>query len=92
MEKDSQVVQQIYGNYYALLKMFNKPYNEEELIKEAIKIEPTDSIIFNRLTVLDYKKGNINNILEKYLECYLLVFEGNKVINTVQYNNKICHH
>ena len=74
--------------YYALLKMFNKPYNEEELIRESIKIEPTDSIIFHGLTVFDYKKGLYKKYIGEYLEFYLLVFEGNRVINTVKYNKK----
>lgn len=74
--------------YYALLRMFNKPYDEQELIRHCIKIEPTDSTIFDGLTIFDYKKGLYKQYIGKYLQFYLLVFEGKRIINTVDYNKK----
>lgn len=74
--------------YSALLRMFNKKYNEKELIEECIKIEPTDSILFDKITVFDYKKGNYKETLGEYLKFYLLVFEGEGTVETVEFNNR----
>ncbi|PJI07004.1 MULTISPECIES: kinase [Clostridium] len=74
--------------YYALLKMFNKKFNEKELIEECIKIEPTDSILFDKITVFDYKGGTYKETLGEYLKFYLLVFEGKGTVETVEFNNK----
>ena len=68
--------------------MFNKKYNEKELIEECIKIEPTDSILFDKITVFDYKKGNYKETLGEYLKFYLLVFEGEGTVETVEFNNR----
>jgi L-threonine kinase len=76
------------GVYYALLKLFNKSFIEEELVKECIKIEPTDSIIFNEFTAFDYKEGLLINNIGRYFEFHILVFEGNRNINTVRFNNE----
>ena len=76
------------GVYYALLKLFNRSFSEEELVKECIKIEPTDSIIFNEFTAFDYKEGLLINNIGKYFEFHLLVFEGTRKINTVWFNNE----
>ncbi len=76
------------GVYYALLKLFNKSFIEEELVKECIKIEPTDSIIFNEFTAFDYKEGLLINNIGRYFEFHILVFEGTRNINTVRFNNE----
>ncbi len=75
--------------YYSMLKLFNKKFNEEELIKGCLKIEPTDSIIFKKMTVFDYKKGSFYKEIGEYIEFHLLVFEGENVIDTVEFNKKI---
>jgi Protein involved in propanediol utilization, and related proteins (includes coumermycin biosynthetic protein), possible kinase len=74
--------------YYCLLKLFNKEFNEEELIEQCIKIEPTDSIIFKKMTLFDYKKGLYKKTMGDYLNYNILAFEGNKVVDTVEFNNK----
>ncbi|QGU94429.1 kinase [Clostridium bovifaecis] len=74
--------------YCSLLKMFNKDFNEEELVKECIKIEPTDSIIFREMTLFDYKKGLYKEKIGEYFSYNILVFEGKKGISTVEFNNK----
>lgn len=76
------------ATYYALLKLFNKSFNEEELIKACIQVEPTDSIIFNSMTIFDYKEGVFKESIGEYIKFYLLVFEGNKIVDTVEFNNK----
>ena len=74
--------------YYCLLKLFNREFNEEELMEQCIKIEPTDSIIFKEMTLFDYKKGVFKQSMGKYLNYNILAFEGNKVVDTVEFNNK----
>lgn len=74
--------------YYCLLKLFNREFNQEELIEQSIKIEPTDSIIFKEMTLFDYKKGLFKQPMGKYLKYNILAFEGNKVVDTVEFNNK----
>lgn len=75
--------------YYALLKLFRKEFNQRELIDECIRIEPTDSIIFNRATLFEYKNGKYYETVGDYLEFYILVFEGSRVIDTLEFNNRI---
>jgi len=74
--------------YYSLLKLFNKEFNEKELVDNCIRIEPTDSIIFKELTIFDYKMGQYSEKLGKYIEFYILVFEGKNIVNTVEFNYK----
>lgn len=74
--------------YHSLIKLFNKPFNKQELARHCIGIEPTDSIIFKELCIFDYKNGMYTEDLGKYLEFDILVFEGNKTINTIEFNNK----
>lgn len=76
------------GVYYCLLKMFNKEFNETELMEQCIKIEPTDSIIFKDMTLFDYKKGLYRRKMGKYIEYNILAFEGNGVVDTVEFNSK----
>lgn len=74
--------------YHSLIKLFNKPFNKQELARNCIAIEPTDSIIFKELCIFDYKNGVSTEELGNYLEFDILVFEGNKTINTIEFNNK----
>lgn len=74
--------------YYALLKFFNRSFDEDELIRECIKIEPTDSIIFDKITIFDYRKGTFKQAIGEYIKFYLLVFEGRKIIDTIEFNSK----
>lgn len=76
------------GVYYCLLKLFNRQFNEEELVKQCIKIEPTDSIIFKKMTLFDYKNGLYKKTIGDYLNYNILAFEGNKIVDTVEFNNK----
>ncbi|MCY6372162.1 kinase [Clostridium ganghwense] len=77
------------GTYYSLIKLFNREFDEDELVRECIKIEPTDSIIFNKMTIFDYKNGTFKECIGDYLEFYLLVFEGQNIVNTVEFNKKV---
>lgn len=75
------------GVYHCLLKMFNKQFNEQELIEECIKIEPTDSIVFNQMTLFDYKNGAYKEKIGSYFQYDILAFEGEKVVDTVEFNS-----
>ncbi|MBU5590567.1 kinase [Clostridium sp. MSJ-4] len=74
--------------YNCLLKCFNRDFSVEELIKLAIAIEPTDSIVFEKATLFQYKKGDFLLELGNYMELYIMVYEGKKSINTVQFNEQ----
>lgn len=74
--------------YNALLKLFNRKFNQEELVRECLRIEPTDSIIFERMTLFDYKGGTFKKAIGKYMEFYVLIFEGRNKINTIEFNKK----
>lgn len=74
--------------YYCLLKMFDKKFNEEELKNNCINVEPTDSIIFDKMTLFDYKMGSIVNKLGGYFEYNILAFEGRNTVDTIEFNNK----
>lgn len=74
--------------YHSMLKLFNKKYNEEELIRECIRIEPTDSIVFKKATIFDYKDGKFYKEIGEYLEFHMIVFEGRNVVDTIEFNKK----
>lgn len=76
------------ATYKCLTKLFEKNYSIEELQKHCLTIEPTDSIIFNEFTLFDYKKGSFKEKLGSYIKFYILVFEGSRIINTLDFNNK----
>lgn len=74
------------ATYKALLKLTEREFNEDELIKNCLIIEPTDSIVFDKATIFDYKKGEVKEEIGDYLKFYVLCFVGEKVIDTVEYN------
>ncbi|MBC2582195.1 kinase [Clostridium sp. DJ247] len=74
------------GLYHCLIKMFKRQFNEDELIEQCINIEPTDSIIFDKMTLFNYKDGLYKETLGDYFNYNILAFEGNKVIDTVKFN------
>ncbi|MCJ7690695.1 MAG: kinase [Clostridiaceae bacterium] len=75
--------------YLSLLKLFKREYDEQELINHTVNIEPTDSIIFPEMTLFDYKKGDFKESLGAYIEFNVLVFEGEKTIDTVGFNKNV---
>jgi L-threonine kinase len=74
--------------YNALLKLFIRQFNQRELIEECIAIEPTDSILFKEMTLFDYKHGNFYETLGNYPKFNILVFEGENIVNTIEFNNR----
>lgn len=75
--------------YNGLLRLTDRKFNQEELIKHCLKIEPTDSIIFDKATIFDYKEGKIIEKIGKYFKFYVLCFIGENVVDTVEYNSKV---
>jgi L-threonine kinase len=75
------------GTYYSLAKLLNVKPDREELLRECIRIEPTDSILFDKMTLLDYKEGNLFIEMGEYMEFHILVFEGKRVVDTIGFNN-----
>ncbi|WP_039657935.1 kinase [Clostridium tyrobutyricum] len=75
--------------YGCLLKMFNKNYNEEELLNECIKIEPTDSIMFDNMTLFDYKYGLYRENFGDYIKFNILAFEGRSAVDTLEFNTRV---
>ena len=74
--------------YHSLLKLFDREYDENELIQECIRIEPTDSIIFNEMTLFDYKHGIYREAVGDYMEFHILVFEGQNIVDTLEFNKR----
>jgi L-threonine kinase len=73
--------------YNCLIEMFNRKYDENELTEQCIAIEPTDSIIFEKMTLFDYKTGKYKESIGDYFKFNILAFEGEKVIDTIDFNN-----
>ncbi|GIW48642.1 MAG: kinase [Caloramator sp.] len=76
----------ILAAYIALLKRYKRIFNIEELVKTAIKIEPTDSIIFDKATLFDYKEGKYIRTLGDYFKFYCICFEGIEGVDTLSFN------
>jgi len=72
--------------YISLLKILSRKYDVLEVMEEFIKIEPTDSIIFRDITMLDYKSGRLYKELGAYLKFYILAFEGEREVDTIDFN------
>ena len=74
--------------YNGLLRLIDRKFNQEELIKNCLKIEPTDSIIFDKATIFDYKEGKVTEKVGNYFKFHVLCFIGENVVDTVEYNSK----
>lgn len=74
--------------YNGLLRLTDRKFNQEELIKNCLKIEPTDSIIFDKATIFDYKEGKVIEKFGNYFKFHILCFIGENVVDTVEYNSK----
>lgn len=79
----------ILASYILLLKKYKRDFNIDELIRCAVDVEPTDSIIFSRATLFDYKKGEFREELGEYIKFYAICFEGKRQIDTVKFNKEV---
>lgn len=57
-------------------------------MEEFVKIEPTDSTIFREMTLFDYKKGEHYEYIGGYMKFYILAFEGDRPVDTIEYNKR----
>lgn len=73
--------------YNGLIRLTGRKFNEEEFIRHCLKIEPTDSIIFKKATIFDYKKGLYKEEINNYFRFYVVCFIGENVVDTIDYNN-----
>ncbi|KPU45402.1 L-threonine kinase [Oxobacter pfennigii] len=74
------------ATYICLLKLFYRNFDIYEVLKEFLRIEPTDSIIFREMTMFDYKSGSFYKGVGEYIKFYILAFEGERTIDTVTFN------
>lgn len=72
--------------YHCLVRYFKRKFDITELVEEALRIEPTDSIVFNRATLFDYKNGKYYKILGDYIKFFIYVFEGKEEVDTIKFN------
>ncbi|WDC84922.1 kinase [Caloramator sp. mosi_1] len=79
----------ILAAYIAMIKRYKREFKIDELVKTALKIEPTDSIIFNRATLFDYRFGQYRKTIGDYFKFYCICFEGEEGVDTLSFNNSV---
>ena len=65
--------------------------SKEEVAKICTGIEPTDSTIFNTLTLFDHVRGDICRDYGKNIESGVILIEGIEIIDTVSFHKKGLH-
>lgn len=69
-------------------RYIGKRLSKEELARICTGIEPTDSTIFNTLTLFDHVGGNICRDYGKNIESNVILIEGIETIDTVSFHKK----
>ncbi|WIF94962.1 cobalamin biosynthesis protein [Caminicella sporogenes] len=82
----------IYGTIMATAKLIDKKLSEEEIAKLCSSIEPTDSIIFEKLTLFDHIKGVIKKRFEWNPKINILVLEGKGTLDTQEFRKRDFDH
>ena len=70
----------------AAAKYLNRNISNNEITKLCVRIEPTDSIVFSEITLLDYLDANFVHNYGKFPECKVLILEGRGYINTLDFH------
>lgn len=70
----------------ATSRYLNREIDNQQISDIAIEIEPTDSTIFEKLTLYDYLKGRYKKLYENKLDLKVLCIEGKGTIDTVKFN------
>lgn len=70
----------------ATSRYIDEKINDEEIAKIAVKVEPTDSTIFNNITLFDYLNGDLIKNYNTNLNLNILCLEGKGIINTIDFN------
>ena len=69
------------GLYY----LYNLPVSDEEIARISCMVEPTDSTIFNQLSLFDHINGLLIETYHWNLECDVLILEPDYQINTTDF-------
>ncbi|SHJ84333.1 GHMP family kinase ATP-binding protein [Paramaledivibacter caminithermalis] len=69
----------------AVTKLLGKKLTPKELGKLCCEIEPTDSVIFQKLTLFDHINGRIVRDYDWNLSMKVLILEPNWIINTEEF-------
>jgi len=77
----------IAGIIFGLSKHFNFDISSELLSKFCVEIEPTDSIIFEKLSLFDHINGVLVEDYDWELDFKVLCLEPNQRINTVDFRS-----
>ncbi|MHB1348108.1 MAG: GHMP family kinase ATP-binding protein [Candidatus Humimicrobiaceae bacterium] len=73
----------------AAVFLYFKNYPDEKLISEiALKIEPSDGIMFKDICLFDHKKGGLIEKMGSIPDNKLLVIDPGGTIDTISFNNK----
>ncbi|MTI67849.1 MAG: hypothetical protein FH753_14785 [Firmicutes bacterium] len=67
-------------------KYLGREISEYEIAKLCTDIEPTDSIVFSKITLFDHINGNFKKKLGKFPNCNILLLEGKNEINTLDFH------
>lgn len=69
----------------AAARYLDKAISEEEVARLAIGIEPTDSIVFSKVTLFDHLKGHFHKQYGSFPDCKVLLLEGRDIIDTIDF-------
>lgn len=69
----------------AVASFLGKQISETEIAKLCIELEPTDSIVFSDVTLLDHLKGKTIKGFGSFPESRVLMLEGRGAINTLSF-------
>lgn len=77
----------IAGILYGLYYLYELPLTESKLAELCCRIEPTDSTIFNKLTLFDHINGEEIESYDWNIKCDVLILEPEYQINTSDFRN-----
>ncbi len=76
----------IFASIYGLAKSINRKISEKDVLKIAISIEPTDSILWRQLTLQSYRNKNFVKQLGDVPSLSTIVLDFGGTVNTVKFN------
>lgn len=70
----------------AVAKFLGEDLSISQIASIALSIEPTDSVLFDKLTLFDYIEGSFSEEIGLCPELNIVILEGYGGINTVEFN------
>lgn len=70
----------------AVAAVFGVQLESTELSRIAVSIEPTDSTIFDKITLFDSRNGTVIEPLGKAPDMYVIVLEGRDRLDTIEFH------